>query len=268
MAIASLTLHRFDRIRDRLWVLGQMGAARLTLPRVPGIGFWKLCGSGTGEGFTPVPNTRVWAILATGPDLATAERQTETAHPFTAWARRASERWTVFLAPTSQRGAWSGQRPFAPEEPPGPGPVAALTRATVRPRAALRFWARTPAISGVIGADPNVALKIGIGEVPWMQQVTFSVWPDTGAMAAFARDPAGPHAQAIRAVREGAWFREELYARFRPLSERGTWEGRQPLASLTATPAVSSCVKYPGGSGGLAPRPDRLSDRLPERTAP
>ena len=47
--------------------------------------------------------------------------------------------------------------------------------------------------------------KIGIGEVPLLQQVTFSIWPDTASMAAFARAD-GPHARAIRAVREGGWF--------------------------------------------------------------
>jgi len=216
-----------------------MGAARLTLPKVPGIGFWKLCGSGTGEGFTPVPNTAVWAILATWPDLETARAGTLARAPFGRWAAKAEACWTLFLAPTSARGHWSGRQPFPPSETPAPGPVAALTRATVKPRAALQFWQRSPDISGVIGRDPNVAFKIGIGEVPWMQQVTFSLWPDTGSMAAFARDPAGPHARAIQAVRAGGWFREELYARFRPLEERGSWEGRQPLADLAAhTPAA------------------------------
>jgi spheroidene monooxygenase len=33
-------------------------------------------------------------------------------------------------------------------------------------------------------------------------------------------------------VREGGWFREELYARFRILGDTGTWEGRPPLAQL------------------------------------
>ncbi|WP_371930802.1 hypothetical protein [Paracoccus spongiarum] len=62
-----------------------------------------------------------------------------------------------------------------------------------------------------------------------MQQVTFSIWPDDGAMAAFARAE-GAHAAAIRAVREGGWFREELYARFRILDAVGSWDGRRPLA--------------------------------------
>jgi spheroidene monooxygenase len=69
--------------------------------------------------------------------------------------------------------------------------------------------------------------KIGIGEVPWMQQVTFSIWPDARTMAEFARHD-GPHARAIKAVRDGGWFREELYARFRVDAVEGEWEGVTP----------------------------------------
>lgn len=209
-----------------------MGAARLSLPRVQGIGFWKLCGSGVGEGFTPVPNTAVWAILATWPDEEIARRQTQDAAVFKRWRKMASEVWTVYLTPTSARGEWSGHQPFDVSVAPDNGPVAALTRATVKPGIAGKFWGRVPDISRVIGTDPNVAFKIGIGEVPWVQQVTFSIWPDANSMSQFARTPDGPHAQAIKAVREGAWFREELYARFRILGDTGHWEGGSPLSKL------------------------------------
>ncbi|MEM6896867.1 MAG: spheroidene monooxygenase, partial [Pseudomonadota bacterium] len=37
---------------------------------------------------------------------------------------------------------------------------------------------------------------------------------------------------AIRAVREGAWFKEELYARFAVTGDHGQWEGQSPLAKL------------------------------------
>ncbi len=47
-------------------------------------------------------------------------------------------------------------------------------------------------------------------------------------MAAFART--GPHAEAIRAVRDEGWFSEELYARFAVHSDAGTWNGTSPLA--------------------------------------
>jgi spheroidene monooxygenase len=74
-----------------------------------------------------------------------------------------------------------------------------------------------------------VIFKIGIGEVPLLHQVTFSIWPDAEAMANFARGD-GPHGRAIRAVREEGWFTEELYARFSIVDDWGTWEGKSPLA--------------------------------------
>lgn len=232
MQVVSFSFHRFGPVSRRLWVLGQMGAARVTLPRVPGIGFWKLLGSGSGVGFTPRPNTAVWAIMATWPDLETARRQTETAAPFRAWRKRAEETWTVFLTPVAARGEWSGEHPFVPSAPRAPGPLAALTRATVRPRVALRFWGAVPDISGMVGADPNVVFKIGLGEVPLVQQVTFSIWPDARTMSEFARTPGGPHSDAIKAVRDGGWFKEELYARFRILGDSGHWQGQSPLDRL------------------------------------
>lgn len=227
----SLSLFRSASAGARAWVLGQMGAARLAFMRMPDVGFWKLCGSGTGEGFTPVPNTAVWAILATWPDEATARARTWGEPVFRRWRAHADEAWTVFLSPTSSRGAWSGRSPFDVTEAPSTGPVAALTRATIRPAVLARFWGRVPGIEDVIGNDPNVVFKIGIGEVPWLHQVTFSIWPDPDSMAAFARRD-GPHARAIRAVREEGWFREELYARFRILGDAGTWGGRSPLDRL------------------------------------
>jgi len=228
----SLSLFRFEGLQDRLWAFAQMGLARHNLSITPDIGFWKLCGSGTGEGFTPRPNTAVYAILATWPDLATAQARTADGPVHARHGARAAESWHLFLRPVSARGAWSGTTPFAPGEDPGTGPIAALTRATLRPAKAAQFWRRVPDISRVIGADPNVLFKIGIGEVPLLHQVTFSVWPDAAAMARFARAD-GPHARAIAAVRAGDWFSEELYARFRLLDTRGSWGGTDLLIERT-----------------------------------
>lgn len=208
-----------------------MGLARPSMRRIPGLKFWKLCGSGTGEGFTPIPNTGVYAILAVWSDTETAQQQTQDSPPFRRYHQHARESWTVFLSPMSSRGTWSGQEPFEASAPPATGPIAALTRATIRPARALRFWKRVPNISQVIGTDPNVLFKIGIGEVPLLHQVTFSIWPDTDVMANFARKD-GPHARAIKAVRDGDWFSEELYARFRVIDQRGTWNGDTPLKRL------------------------------------
>lgn len=209
-----------------------MGLARRHMAKVNNLTFWKLCGSGTGEGFTPKPNTRVYGMLCVWPDEAAARAGLSTGDIFQRYRAHASETWTVFMTPVSTWGAWSGVAPFTVKEPGFQGPLAALTRATLRPTALLQFWRRVPDISRVIGSDTNVAFKIGIGEVPLLHQITFSIWPDTSSMAAFARDKSGPHAKAIQAVREGNWFQEELYARFRILGDEGSWEGQSPLKEL------------------------------------
>jgi spheroidene monooxygenase len=223
--VATLSLCRFARREDRLWAFVQMGAARPALARAAGLEFWKLCGSGTGEGFTPRPNTAVWGILGTWRDLDAAVTGLKEP-PFVNWRRRAAESWSVFLSPFSARGSWSGRTPFHSGTSRA-GPVAVLTRATIRPRAMLKFWQSEPAISEVVGRDPNILFKIGIGEVPWRNQVTFSIWPSVDAMERFAHR--GPHAAAIRAVRRGGWFAEELYARFAVIRTMGTWGGSCPL---------------------------------------
>ena len=233
MTITTLSLFRFAGLPARAWAMGQMGAARLSLMRMPEVGFWKLCGSGQGEGFDLRPDLGVWAILATWPDAATALDRSQTAPLYRRWRARSVEDWTVVLAPLSARGQWSGRQPFTLDDTARPegAPIAALTRASLRLRTALRFWSRVPSISDVIGDDPNVLFKIGVGEGPLLHQVTFSIWPDTQTMANFARGN-GPHGRAIAAVRAEGWFSEELYARFAVLGDYGTWAGKRPLAAL------------------------------------
>ena len=75
----SISFFRFGPWHNRAWALAMMGAARLAMPRVPDIGFWKLCGSGTGEGFTPVPNTAVYAASKAAMNSFTRTAATELA---------------------------------------------------------------------------------------------------------------------------------------------------------------------------------------------
>jgi len=233
MQSVTLSLYRFGSVPARLWALTQMATARFALRAIRDIGTVKLCGSGVGEGFTPVPDTSVYAILATWPDHDAARRAMFGTQVFRRYAERSDERLTIFLTPASARGRWDGQKPFTPQDIALDGPVAALTRATVRLSSARRFWRQEPAISRAIGKDPNVLFKVGIGELPLVRQATFSIWPDTATMAEFARAD-GPHADAIREVREGRLFKEDLYARFRVDAVDGSWGGVTP--DLTRRP--------------------------------
>jgi spheroidene monooxygenase len=226
MQAISISFFRFDGLWNRLWVIGQMGAARLPLRLSKQISFFKLFGSGTGEGFTPVPNFGVWAIMAAWPDLVTAERSVSEMPVYRRWRKHSSEQATIFLSAVSCRGSWDGKQPFETGKPGSSlEQMAVLTRATIKKRHVLAFWREQPDISEHVRAQKNLLFKIGVGEVPWFQQVTFSVWNDAEAMKTFAYRSAS-HGEAAKRVREKGWFKEELYARFQILGAEGRWHGR------------------------------------------
>lgn len=248
MPIVSLSTFRFDSVFNRAWVFSRMGFDRGPLRRTPGIGFAKLFGSGTGEGFTPVPNTAVWGLMASWPSLDRA-REAMSEGVFARWRDRSVEAHSIFLAPLSSRGKWDGEVPFLPDStaPAATSLLAVVTRATVKLRYAAAFWSRAPDISAQVREQDHIKFKIGLGEVPWLHQVTFSVWDDQAAMTRFAYGHAF-HGEAVKAVRAKGWFKEELYARFVVLAAEGAWEGREPLAGLLAERRMSASEQRPGMS--------------------
>jgi hypothetical protein len=149
----------------------------------------------------------------------------------------------VRLALLSGRGRWGGRdvlellRPstvrleHAGERPGTGGPVAVLTRATVRPSRWHRFRGSRPPVSRELADAAGLRAAVGIGEAPVGLQATFSIWSDAAAVAAFARSP--EHRAVVRRTRDEGWYGEELFARFTPWGATGTWDGRDPLAPLT-----------------------------------
>ena len=229
--IVAISFFRFEGVFQKLWAFSQMGFARKKLKKIKQISFFKLFGSGIGEGFTPYPNTSVYAILSVWNNLGEAENNIEEREIYENYRTHSIENWTVFLSPISSKGYWDKTNPFKPnknEFKKKDHMLAALTRATIKPKIMLKFWSKVPAISKVIGNDKNVLFKMGLGEIPWFHQVTFSIWPNAKTMADFARKD-GPHAKAIKSVREENWFSEELYARFEVKKAIGKWCGKSVI---------------------------------------
>jgi heme-degrading monooxygenase HmoA len=208
-----------------------MAFARPALARTGGLRFWKLVGSGQGRAFSLAPNLGRYGLLAVWESPGAADEFFGRSRLMAAYRRWSYEAWTVRLRPTRAHGAWSGSNPFLPlgEKPASGGPVAVLTRATLRPSRLRGFWRHaTPATRALDGAEGLLA-SIGIGESPFVHQATFSLWRSEADVMAYAyQHPA--HREAIRRTRQDGWYAEELFARFEPLGSEGTWNGRDPLA--------------------------------------
>lgn len=254
MQTVSLSVFRFEGLAPRLWAFGQMGWARRALARVPDIGFRKLFGTGSGESFRPRPNFGVYGILATWPSGAVARARHREEALFRRYRDHAAESYTVWMECVSVRGAWDGRAPFEKAEGGEPAsPIGVLTRASIRPLKAPAFWRDAPDIDAQTAREPALLFKMGMGEVPWIRQVTFSIWSDAEAMKTFAyRHPF--HRDAARHARERAWFSEELFARFRVTGAEGTWQGADPLGRALARPGTE-----PVPAGAALRAPDRVA---------
>jgi hypothetical protein len=104
------------------------------------------------------------------------------------------------------------------------GPVAAITRARIRPRKAATFWRAVPPVSLDLHQVGGLQLAFGIGEAPIGLQGTFSLWDDAGALNAFAHQRS-PHLEAIRRTEQEGWYVEELFARFEVRGVEGSYRG-------------------------------------------
>lgn len=228
--VISLSLFRFDSLATRLWAFSQMGLARPALARVPNLAFFKLFGTGTEEGFNPRPNWSVYAILGGWPDLDRARAGIREARIFQRYRAQAAEQWTGYLRASRCWGDWAGTQPFVVDQAlGGPAPVAVLTRATVKLQHVRAFWAAVPKISADVRGQDRLYLKIGMGEIPWKHQVTFSIWPDIPTMERFSKNQTA-HGEGVRQAWANGWFKEQLFARFAILASEGRWQGKDPLA--------------------------------------
>jgi hypothetical protein len=205
--------------------LGRMALDRRAVRRIPGATFVKLLGTGSGRTFTPRDaDPGHWAVLACWSDEDGPGRF-EASPTHAAWSRIAQEQARVLLRPLAARGTWAGRTPFGdPVAHRWDGPVAAVTRARIRPSRWRTFWAAVPPVSGDLHAVEGLRLAVGIGEAPVGLQGTFSLWDGNAALTQFAHRRS-PHVEVMRRTHEVDWYAEELFARFAVADTRGTFHG-------------------------------------------
>ncbi len=209
-----------------------MQFAHRYLKHVPGLTFYKLLGSGKGNGFNPWPDYAIYSMLQVWNSQEEAELFFADSPLIGKYKAHSCERWTLFLKPIKVDGLWSGQNPFQMakrDDALGPH-IAVITRATIKRRLLWKFWKYVPTSEKPLAGNQGLIYTKGIGEVPFIQMATFSLWQDAAALKRFAYE-SREHSQAIKLTRSLDWYKEEMFARFQPIKSTGTWMGQDPLTT-------------------------------------
>lgn len=200
-------------------------------------------GCGRNGTFDKTPDWRQWAVLQvcslesvvcgsedkTG-NLTKDHRLQTTDFLRSWWKFCGCEVWTLVLEPIEGHGTWDGKACFGelPKQSGYEGRIAILTRATIRLNKLGRFWKHVDGIAGRMAGAEGFINSLGIGEVPWVKQATFSIWESKAHMKQFAYQMQ-EHAEVIRKTRQEDWYSEDMFTRFRIIESHGTLQGDDPL---------------------------------------
>jgi hypothetical protein len=212
-----------------MWRLARGAGSRGAWGATPGLRFAKVLGSGRDGGFGLRPGLDCQGLFVMFDQLRQAQSFLASSAIVDAYRRRSLESFSAVLEVTSARGHWSGQGMAASSSAAVSGPIAALTRAAIRPGKAWIFWHHSPPAEASLAAAAGCRLAVGLGEAPLLRQATFSIWQSAAAMDAYAHS--GAHQQAIQAAWQGDFFSEWMFVRFKPHQLQGSWQG-QDLARL------------------------------------
>ena len=209
--------------RSRLWGYWHFLFCRFALKREPGLTFVKVLGSGENAGFGLRPSPSHQGLFCAFIDDAAATNFIAHSKVLSAYRDHAREFFCVKLKAFSSRGSWAHASPLSiSATPPDNAPIAALTRASIRPIVAAKFWRRAPPAELSLHNAKGCLLAVGLGEAPLLRQATFTIWESVAAMDAYART--GAHLEAIRAAGAGRFFSESMFTRFVPYDASGTWK--------------------------------------------
>ena len=113
-------------------------------------------------------------------------------------------------------GKWSGINPFLIDLDDSKSKnqkIAILTRARISPIKIFRFWKSIPKASKEISKAKGVYFYKGIGEIPFLEQATISLWNSVEDVKEFAYK-SKIHKNIIRKTKKENWYLEELFCRF------------------------------------------------------
>lgn len=201
-----------------------MQFAHKPLKKIKGLQTYKLMGSGK-PGFNPLADWSVYALLQIWDNDKAATKFFEESGLIKKYRNKCVENYTLFLKNLKVKGAWSGRNPFVESDSidvKNPF-ITVITRATIKTNLLFKFWNYVPTSQKPLEHNEGLIYAKGIGEVPFLQMATLSIWRDKDSLMKYAYG-SKEHAKAIAKTKELDWYSEELFSRFQPYKSLGHFE--------------------------------------------
>lgn len=214
MQVCTYSEYTFSGVNDALKAFKNMGLGGNVFGAAKGLETVKPMGTGSGNGFSIVPDFRRFVFFAVWESRVDADRFFAESELINDYSRRSIRALHVLLRPVKAHGQWGGKEPLRPQIPSEKdGAVAVLTRATIKTRHLPEFWMNVPDVSKFMADAPGVLHNLGVGEYPLFMQATFSIWESNKALNAAAYGNTA-HADVVRKTRQRGWYAEEMFSRF------------------------------------------------------
>jgi hypothetical protein len=224
--IVSVHLAEVGRLRTQRLLLRPLDAAK-----VPGMTYAETVFGAQLGNRIPRPHKGQIGLIAAWDDDAALDRFL-TDHPF---AERLSGGWHARLEPVRCFGSWAGMPSLPTQELPvkDDEPVAALTLGRLRASRTRAFLSSARPTERDAVENPAVVAVTGFGRfTPPRLVATFSIWRSAAEMREYAFGKSGSHQAAVKVDRAKPFHSESAFIRFRPYASQGSWDGRDPLATL------------------------------------
>ena len=215
-----ISFFHYSGFKNKWRALGRMGRPPISIKKVDGLSFFKPLGTGSGNGFSIKPDFSTFGFVAVF-DSEEIAKKFINSEPIKEYTKASKSYSHVLMHTIKSHGEWSKQNPFeASVEFDKTKPLAVITRATIKPQLAHKFWKYVPSVSKSMNDYDELIFSKGIGEFPLLMQATFSLWNNAEAMMKYAyQNP--KHAEMVKKTRELGWYSEELFARFQPFYQEG-----------------------------------------------
>jgi hypothetical protein len=215
-----ISFFKYSGLKNKWNAFARMGRPPLLKSSVDGLTFWKALGSGSGNGFSIWPDFSTFGLLTVFNSEVEAKNFL-VSEVISKYEKNAEKYSHVLMHSIKAHGKWSKQEPFKTAVKYDESkPIAVITRATIKPRLAHKFWKYVPSVSKSMDNHEGLIFSKGIGEWPILMQATFSLWNKGDDMMLYAYKNK-KHADMVKKTRELGWYSEEMFSRFHPFKIKG-----------------------------------------------